>query len=389
VGMTPAYQKKENHMPKKSAMPLGVDDYDNPETIRFKKYATGLQLLSEGYGIKTGQTPKEVVWAKGKAKLYRYYKLEKEKTYPVPMLLLYALILRPYILDLVPGNSLVEYLLERGFEIYLLDWGIPEEEDKNLSFEDYVLDYLPEAAENVLRRSHAEGLTLFGYCQGGTMAAMYASLFPQGPVRNLVLLATPVDFAPEDPGLFGLWTVLTSEKYFDPNLLFDPDPVVETFGNVPADLPGRLLVAGTSVFEPLASHAVTYAKLWERMEGEGSLESLLAVSKWVDDGVPFPGEAFRRWIKDFYQQNKLAKGELMLRGRPVELSNIRCPVLNIAGTKDYICPLSQAKPTMDLVGSEDKEMLILDAGHVGLMVGPVAKRELWPRIAAWLEPRSR
>jgi polyhydroxyalkanoate synthase len=353
---------------------LGVDDYDNPETIRFRKYAMGLQLVLQQTGIETGQTPKEVVWTKNKATLYRY-EPEKPRKHPVPILLVYALILRPYILDLVPNNSLVEYLTGRGFDVYLLDWGIPGSEDKNLSFEDYVLDYLPEAVENVLRSSRAQELTLFGYCQGGTISAMYASLFPDSPPKNLVLLATPIDFAPEDPGLFGLWTVLTSERYFD------PDPVVETFGNVPCDLPGRLVESGTSALKPLA-------KLWGRMEQEESFNSLLAVSKWVDDGVPFPGEAFRRWIRDFYQQNKLARGDLELRGRRAALSNIVCSVLNIAGEKDYICPLSQAKPTMDLIGSEDKEMLVLDAGHVGLMAGPVAREELWPRIDRWLLPRS-
>ena len=367
----------------RSATPLAVGDYDNPETIRFKKYATGLQLILQGTGIETGQTPREMVWAKGKARLY-HYKPERQK-YPVPVLFVYALILRPYILDLVPGNSLVEYLLGEGFDVYLLDWGIPDDEDRFLSFEDYVLDYLPEAVENLQKGSGAEGLTLFGYCQGGTMAAMYAALFPGEPIENLVLLATPMDFAPQDPGLFGLWTVLTSERYFDPNLFFDPDPVVETFGNVPGDLPGRLVEARTSPLEPFAG---TYAHLWERMKREESLSSLLAVSKWVDDGVPFPGEAFRRWIRDFYQQNKLARGELELRGRRVELSNITCPVLNTAGEKDFICPVSQARPTMDLVGSDDKALLILDAGHVGLMAGPVARERLWPRIGAWLGPRS-
>jgi polyhydroxyalkanoate synthase len=369
----------------RSATLLGVDDYDNPETVRFKKYATGLQLVLQGTGIETGQTPKEIVWSRGKARLYRY-EPEEPKKHPVPILLVYALILRPYILDLVPGNSLVEYLLERGFDVYMLDWGIPGEEDRNLSFEDYVLDYLPEAVEALLSSSHAEGLTLFGYCQGGTMAAMHASLFPDKPLKNLVLLATPIDFAPEDPGLFGLWTVLTGERHFDPYLLFDS--MVEAFGNVPADLPGRLIEAGTSALTPLAAYAGTYANLREHIKREESLSALLAVSKWVDDGVPFPGEAFRRWIRDFYHKNKLARGELELRGRRVDLANIRCPVLNVAGEKDYICPLSQAKPTMDLVGSKDKEMLVLNAGHVGLMVGPVTKEKLWPRIGDWLEPRS-
>jgi polyhydroxyalkanoate synthase subunit PhaC len=365
--------------------PFEVSDYDNPETLRFRKYATGSHLLIEADPPETGRTPREAVWRRGKATLFRYAP-GREKAHPVPVLLVYALILRPYILDLVPNNSLVEHLLGEGFDVYLLDWGVPGEEDKDLTFEDFVLDYLPEAVENVLRGSRAEGLTLFGYCQGGTIAAMHAALFPDGRVRNLVLLATPTDFAPGDPGLFGLWSVLTSDRYFGPNALFDPDPVVEAFGNVPADLPGRIVGAATA---PFANYTGAYASLLEKMAHGRSAESFLAASKWVDDGVPFPGEAFRQWIKDFYRKNRLARGELELRGRRVDLSNIECPLLNIAGEKDVICPVSQARTTMDLVGSEDKAFLVVDAGHVGLLGGRVAKEELWPRITGWLGPRSR
>ncbi len=362
-------------------MPFGVDSYDNPETVRFRKYATGAHVVLQGTQVETGQTPKEVVWEKDKAKLYRY-EPAAEKRFPVPILLVYALILRPYILDLVPGNSFVEYLVREGFDVYLLDWGVPGNEDKHLSFENYVLDYMPEAVEQVLSTSQTEELTLFGYCQGGTITAMYASLFPDKPLKNLVLLATPIDFAPEDPGLFGLWTIWSrnSEKFLDPDL------VVEAFGNVPADLPSRLVDAGTGTLRPLVG---PYANLWDRIrQNDEALNTFLAVSKWVDDGIPFPGEAFRQWIRDFYQYNKLVKGEIELRGRRVDLSNIECPVLNIAGKKDFICPLSQAETTMDVISSQDKEFLTLDAGHIGLMTGPIAKNEIWPRVRDWLESRS-
>ncbi len=372
-----------------STTPFAVDRYDNPETARLRKYATGAHLILQVSEIETGRTPREVVWQEDKARLYRY-KPAAEKRFPVPVLLVYALILRPYIVDLVPGNSLVEYLGNEGFDVYLLDWGVPGDEDRQLSFENYVLDYLPEAVEQVLSNSGAEELSLFGYCQGGTMSLMYASLFPGKPPKNLILLATPVDFAPDNPGLFGLWSVLTSGKYFEPDLFFDPDLVVETFGNFPANVPSRFTGAATSTLKPLADYyARVHARLWENVEQKKAFESFLAVSKWVDDGVPFPGEAFRRWIRDFYYKNKLAKGEFELRGRRVDLSNVECPVLNIAGEKDYISPLSQAEPTMDLVGSEDKEFLVLDAGHMGLMASPIAKEELWPRVRDWLESRSR
>ncbi len=365
-----------------STTPFEIRDYDNPETVRIRKYATGAHLLLEAAPPRVGRTPKETVWKKNKARVYRY-EPEKHKEQAVPILLVYALILRPYILDLVPGNSLVEHLLGEGFDVYLLDWGIPEEEDAHLSFEHLVLDYLPEAVESVLQSSRAPGLTLFGYCQGGTIAAMYASLFPDEHLRNLVLLATPVDFAPEDPGPQGLWTLWSRNSGY----LLDPDALPDLSGNVPADLPGRLVGAATSLFGPVANPA--YADLTNRSLREEPVESFLAVSRWVDDGVPFPGEAFRRWIKDFYQQNRLVRGELELRGHRVDLSNVACPVLSVAGSKDYICPLSQAEPTMGLVGSEDRELLVLDAGHVGLMVGPVAKGEGRPRLGEWLRRRSR
>ena len=156
---------------------LEIRDYDNPETVRARKYATGAQLLSAVRVPEVGRTTREVVWEKNRAKVYRY-EPAREREPPVPVLLVYALILRPYILDLVPGNSFVEHLVGEGFDVYLLDWGIPEEEDEGLSFEHLTLDYLPEAVKSVLWNSGTEGLSLFGYCQGGTIAAMYASLFP-------------------------------------------------------------------------------------------------------------------------------------------------------------------------------------------------------------------
>lgn len=357
-------------------MPFSINAYDNPETIRARKYATGAHLLARG--IEVGRTFKEVVWEKGRASLYRY-EPDAEIKFPVPIVLVYALILRPYVLDLVPGNSLVEYLKKEGFDVYLLEWGVPTAEDSSLSLEDYVLDYMPEALDRIRETSGAEGATLFGYCQGGTMATLHAALSPNPPT-NLVLLATPTDFAPDDPGFFGLWTLWSRQGYFDPDLLVGPS------GNVPADAVGRLIEGAARA--PVVSYPGIHAGSWARLARGTPAGSFLAMSKWVDDGVPFPGAAFRQWIRDFYHQNRLVRSELELRRRRVDLSNISCPVLNIAGSRDYICPVSQARATTNLVSSEDKEFLVLDAGHAGLMGSPLARNKLWPRIRDWLGPRS-
>jgi polyhydroxyalkanoate synthase subunit PhaC len=363
--------------------PFGISRYDNPESIRFRKYATGTHLVLESVPPEQGQTPKEVVWTKDPAKLYRY-EPGADKKYSVPILIVYAHILKPYILDLVPGNSLVERLLAEGCDVYLLDWGIPGPEDKNLSFENYVLDYLPEAVERALESSSAEEYTLLGYCMGGTISAMYASLFPE-KVKNLVLLAAPIDFAPEKPGLMGLWTLFSRSS----EVIFDPDLLVETFGNIPEDLLERLVSAANSATKPLTDqYAAWFCATLRGFLPEVAFDSWLAVGRWVDDGTPFPGDAFRQWVRDFYQENKLIMGEIELRGRRVELSEIECSLLNIAGAKDIICPPSQTEATMELVRSQDKEHLILDAGHVGLIASPEAKKTFWPQMENWLEPRS-
>ncbi len=341
----------------------------------YKKYSEGLQIVFEGARAETGQTPREVIWTKNKAKLYHYEPMV-EKRFPVPLLLVYALINRPYVLDLMPGNSFVEYLVSHGFDVYMLDWGIPGDEDKDLSYEHYVMDYIPRAVKKVLRNSHAEEVSILGYCMGGTMVAMYASLFPDKPLRNVILLTAPVDFSPEDIGLYATWTSAQN---------FNPDHLADAFGNIP----GELVDTGNRLLKPVVNYVGSYITMWDRILQGKPMETWLAMNKWVNDGVPFPGAAFKMWIKEFYQQNKLVKGEIQLRGRRVDLSKITCSVLNVAGKKDHICSLAQAEATMKYISSQDKEFFVLDAGHVGLMTGSEAKKGLWPKIRSWLEERSK
>jgi len=379
--------------------PLGISDYDGPETIRMRKYATGTHVLLEEIGVQTGVTTREVVWTKNKARLYRYRRADggaNGRRRPVPMLLIYGFVLKPYILDLVPGNSLVEYLVEEGFDVYLLDFGISGSEDKGLSIEDFVLDYIGGAVRKVLETSGAEEISLFGHSQGGTLSAMYASLFPGSPLKNLVLLSTPTEFAPRNPGPLGLWTLASRNG----GAFFDPAIVPRFFGNLPTDLASQLINSSASLqatatsmaAQPFGRGLSAYEPvLWEVREWaerDASVRSWLAVSKWVDDAAPFPGEAFRRWVRDFYQRNKLIKGKMRLRGRRVALSDIRCAVLNVSGKWDYVVPPSQTGATTLLSRSPDKEYVSLDAGHAGMLVGPGAKRSLWSRVRDWLAPRS-
>jgi polyhydroxyalkanoate synthase len=298
----------------------------------------------------------------------------------VPIVLVYALINRPYVLDLLPGNSFVEFLVGQGFDVYLLDWGIPGDEDQDLSFEHYVLDYIPRAIAKVRRASGSATFSLLGYCMGGTMAAMYAALFPKDGIRNLILLTAPIDFTPGALSLQGVWT---SAKYFD------ADRLASAFGNIPSEL----IDMGTRLLKPVTNYVgtyvTTYVTMWDRLMAGKSLDTWLAMNQWVNDGVAFPGAAFRQWIHDFYQQNKLVKGEIQLRGRKVDLSHITCSLFAIAGTKDHICTVPQAEAAIRLVCSTDKRLYVVDGGHVGLLTGSAAKTHLWPEVDNWLSARSR
>lgn len=340
----------------------------------FEKYKVGMEIIFSGARAETGKTPKDVIWTKNKAKLYRYAPALPKK-YPVPILLVYALINKPYVMDLTPGNSLIEYLVNQGFDVYLLDWGTPGDEDTDLTFEDYVLDYIPRAVKKVLKAANAKEFTLLGYCMGGTMSGMYASLFPE-KLKNLVLLTSPFDFTPENMGLYGLWT---NPEYFDAYLIAD------SFGNVPEEM----VDLGNKLTNPVTNFVGSYISMWDRILNDKPMGTWLAMNKWVNDGVPFAGAAFGQWIRDFYQQNKLVKGEISLRGRRVDLSRITCPVLSVAGTKDHICTVPMAEGIITGVSSSDKEFFLLEAGHVGLVTSGEAKKQLWPKLRSWLDARSR
>lgn len=319
-----------------------------------------------------GQSPKEVIWSRNKARLYHYLPTT-ETQHATPLLIVYALINKPYILDLSPGASMIEYLVNRGFNVYMLDWGTPGDEDRGMRFEDYVDTYIPRAAQRVLRHSGAESFSLLGYCMGGTMSAMFAARHPELPLQNLILMAAPINF--DQQGYFSDW--LAAEH-------FDVDTLVDSVGNIP----GEMIDFGNKMLKPMTNFIGPYTTLWERISQKKDLSAWLTMSKWVQDGIPFPGEAFRQWIKEFYQENKLIQGRLVLGGERVDLGRITCSLLTVGAEKDHIVPCHQALAILDVISSTDTESIVVPAGHVSLVVGRGATTNLWPNVGDWLAARS-
>jgi len=322
------------------------------------------------------QTPKELVWSLNKAKLYRYVPVVPQKErHRIPLLMVFALMNRPYILDLRPGHSFVEFLVGLGYDVYLLDWGAPGPEDKDLRFDDYTLDYMPRAIRKIKALSGVEEVSVLGWCIGAILTTIYAALRPDDGLRNLILLTAPLDFSNKEKLTFGRWT---DEKYFD------VDKVLAAFGNMPAEM----IDYGAKALKPIENYIVNYLKLWDNLDNPQVVESWHAMNTWVRDNIPMAGGAFRQLVVDLYRNDRLMRGELVIRGQRVDLSRLRANLLTVIAEGDHITPPCQSESILAKVGSEDKEVFRVHGGHIGIMAGSGAQRRTWPHIESWLGAHS-
>jgi poly[(R)-3-hydroxyalkanoate] polymerase subunit PhaC len=323
------------------------------------------------------QTPKQTIWTLNKAKLYRYTPVVPEsQRHPVPLLLVFAIMNRPYVLDLRPGNSFVEYMVKQGYDVYLLDWGSPGPDDVNLKFDDYALEYLPRAIRKVKAVSGSSEFSLLGWCLGALISTLYSALRPDDGLRNLILLTAPLDFTDKDAG--GFIRQVTDAG-------FDPNKLTATFGN----MPGELIDYGAKALKPVENYVGSYLNLWDNLGDPRIVESWHAMNTWVSDLIPMAGGAFRQLINDFYRNNALAQGTLRLRGEPVSLANVKADLLNLIALSDHITPPCQSEGVMDQFGSADKTLLKIPGGHIGMMAGSGAQKRVWPQIDEWLSGRSK
>ena len=323
---------------------------------------------------KIGVTPREVVWTHRGTTLYRYR--SHSRSYPVPLLLVFALINRPEIFDLRPGGSFVEFLLAEGFDVFLVDWGYPDEEDSDFGLDNYVCDELHWAIRETLRASGADELTLLGWCIGATLCAMYCGLdrdVRQTAVRNLVLLTMPVDGR---DSTYASWVGGRE---------FDSDRVAEQL----RVLPGGMVDFANKMLKPVTNYWTTYRRLAEQV-GDGSVrrDAYQTMAKWVADNPNFAGRAWAQWIQMMYRDGALVNGGVRLRGQSVDLSRIDQNLLIVTADADHIAPRQGTLPIFDLVSSQDVSHLDRQGGHIGLIAGSAARKQIWPDLAGWLAERS-
>ena len=335
--------------------------------LRMKHFA---EMVMNPQEPVVGPTPRQEIYRKNKSRLYRY---ASTRTHRTPLLFVPNLgISRPYIFDLMAHGSFVEHMTQQGFDFYLVDWGVFGPEDNDLTLEHAVTKILPRLARKALESSGAREMSVLGYCMGAPLSLSWLGSTPEFPLKNYVDMAGPIDFS--QVGLFGLWL---DARYFD------ADRFVDTLGAIPADM----VKMGFKLLKPTMDLSANL-NLWWNLWNPEYVSGFNALNKWASEYLPFPGEFFRQWVKDYYQQNRLIKGELTMAGKPVRLESIRCPVLAVGAKQDNIAPPGCVRPLIQAVSSTDKEYVELPGGHISLIAGRGASVHCWPKVSSWLAARS-
>jgi poly[(R)-3-hydroxyalkanoate] polymerase subunit PhaC len=337
---------------------------------QYMRARNGLAYVTGETRPQVAQTPRDLIWKRDKARLWRYR--SNRPRYGPPVLIVHSLVSKSYVLDLLPNTSMVRFLVDEGFDTFLLDWQAPDPADGENTFETYVDGYIPEAIRALGRESGADEVTVIGYCFGGVLTLLLAAAHPGLPIRNMMVMATPCDFRE-----IGFMANMFRSKRLHPDDVIDPTGLV----------PASVLDAGFQSLKP-TDRVVQRVNFLENLWNDEFVQSFLAMGNWARDQVPFPGELFRQTVDVLICENALLEGVIPYGRSEVRLDDVRCPFLNAFAEKDTITPARSSEPLTDLVGSDDAAELRLQSGHVGFVAGRQAAKVARPQIADWLRNHS-
>ncbi|WP_027853651.1 class III poly(R)-hydroxyalkanoic acid synthase subunit PhaC [Marinobacterium litorale] len=348
----------------------------DPGRIR-EELATFNDRLEQSYqtlraieGVDVGTTPREEIGHYDRVRLYRYQPATAPSV-QTPVLICYALVNRPYIADLQPDRSLIAALIALGVPVYLIDWGYPEDADCFLDLDDYIEDYLDSCVRKVCAESPSGRITLLGICQGGTFSLCYTALHPER-IQNLITMVTPVDFHTPDFTLSHLARDV------------DVDLAVNTYGNIP----GELLNDTYNSLMPMRLGVQKNLGLPTQLSDRDRALNFLRMEQWINDGPDQAGEAFRNFIRQFFHENRLVNGTVLIGQKRVDLNQIQQPILNILGRHDHLVPPSSSRALEHATASSDYRELSVSAGHIGVFVSSKALKQVPLTIHDWLQERD-
>ncbi|MFZ1415719.1 MAG: alpha/beta fold hydrolase [Defluviicoccus sp.] len=214
-------------------------------------------------------------------------------------------------------------------------------------------------------------MNLLGICQGGTFSLCFSALHPDR-VKNLIVMVTPVDFHAGNNVL----------SHWGRNI--DVDLLVDTLGNVPGELLNFVFLS----LRPYRLTGQKYIDVVNVLDDEEQVKNFVRMEKWIFDSPDQAGEAFRQFVRDFFQKNGLMRGEVEIGGQRVELGNVTMPVMNIFATEDHLVPPDASKALRTLVGSQDYQEVSFRGGHIGIYVSGRAQRDIPAAINSWLRARA-
>ena len=333
------------------------------------KLAEGVKVLSELGEIDVGATDKEPVFQEDRVVLY-HFKPFVEQLNPVPLLVVYALVNRPYMADLQTNRSMIRGLMAGGQDVYLIDWGYPEGSDRFLTLDDYINGYIDHCVDALCKRHGVDSINVLGICQGGTFSLCYSATHPE-KVRNLVTTVTPVDFQTPDD-MLSHWVRKV-----------DIDLLVDTMGN----MPGEMLNWTFLSLKPFRLSGQKYLDMINMLDDPVAAKNFMRMEKWIFDSPDQAGEAFRQFLKEFYQANGLIKGDVMIGEKNVDLGNVTMPVLNIFAKDDHLVPPAASKALERYIGTKDYTALEFPGGHIGIYVSGKAQKLIPPSVCDWLGKR--
>ena len=340
------------------------------ELLEFNsRLAQGLNTLARIGAVEVGTSAREEVAREEGWSLYHYVPTV-EAPCRIPVLVVYALVNRPYMADLQPDRSLIKGMLDAGLDIYLLDWGYPDESDRFRTLDDYINIHMHRCVETICAEHRLTSINLLGICQGGVFSLCYTTLH-HDKVRNLVTTVTPVDFHTADDLL----------SHFVRHV--DLDLMVRAFGNIP----GEMLNWAFLSLKPFRLMGQKYVDVVDSFGDEEKVRNFLRMEKWIFDSPDQAGSAFLDFVRQFYQENRLVKGSATVGTRTVDLRRITIPILNIFARDDHLVPPDSSRALGACVGTQDYTEMEFPGGHIGVYVSGRARATLPPAIADWIRKR--
>ncbi|MBW2523957.1 MAG: alpha/beta fold hydrolase [Deltaproteobacteria bacterium] len=347
----------------------------------------GMVYLLEGAARPSmGNVARQQVFRDGKLALYRVRPIGEERyelghdeyTVPLverhrtPVLVIPPLMVRPYVYDLRPEHSMLRTLRNAGFDVFFVDFGVPDETDEQVRLDDYVLQFVPRCVNETLAAAQSSRLSMVGYCMGGIFALLHVGTHRDGRVANVVTIGAPVDFS-----RMGIISAAARLGVITVDVLMD------RIGNVP----GALSSVGFKVMS--GGRLVTkWVDLLVNLSDERYVRGFDAINTWVNDLIPYPRDAFKQLVKEVVSGNKLIAGELSFGDERCDLDEVRCALLSFAGESDNIATASATRRVVDVVGSKDKTFMTVPGGHVGVVAGTHAPDRVWQPMCEWLAARS-